>query len=87
VLSESADEYRAWAAQCAAMAARGGREEDKRAWLQLAEKWRALADQADDNKRVAQLAQQMPGEEAVNAPGEARENPRVAFAQPLPGRR
>ena len=30
----SADEYRAWAKQCLVMAARGGREEDKRAWLQ-----------------------------------------------------
>jgi hypothetical protein len=69
VVSESADEYRAWAAQCAAMAARGGRAEDKRAWLQLAEKWRALAEQAEDNKRVAQLAQQKPGEEAVNRSG------------------
>jgi hypothetical protein len=87
VVSESADEYRAWAAQCAAMAARGGRAEDKRAWLQLAEKWRALADRADGSKRVAQLAQQVAGEEAVNAPGEARENPRIAFARPLPGRR
>jgi hypothetical protein len=60
VVSESADEYRAWAAQCRAMAARGGREEDKRAWLQLAEKWRALAEQADNNNRVVQLAQQPP---------------------------
>lgn len=69
MFSESADEYRAWAAQCVAMAARGGREEDKRAWLQLAEKWRALAEQAEDNTRVAQLAQQAPAEEALKRSG------------------
>lgn len=66
-MPESADEYRAWAAQCRAMAARGGREEDKRAWLQLAEKWQALAEQADNNNRVAQLAQQPPAKDALKA--------------------
>ena len=58
MFSGSVDEYRAWAAQCLAMAARAKREEDKRAWLELAEKWRRLAEQTNGNNDVPQLAQQ-----------------------------
>ena len=36
-------EYRAWAAQCHAMAAKAKSDEDKRPWLELAEKWQRLA--------------------------------------------
>ena len=59
----STDEYQAWAKQCLAMAARGGREEDKRAWLQLADKWQRLADQTSNRNHVARQAQQRQPEE------------------------
>jgi len=58
VFQGSADEYRAWAKQCLVMAARGGREEDKRAWLQLADKWQRPADQTSNRNPAAQQAQQ-----------------------------
>jgi hypothetical protein len=57
------DEYRAFAARCFSMAARGGREEDKKAWRDLAEKWQRLAEQAGNHNHVAQQAQQPQPEE------------------------
>jgi len=45
------------------MAARGGREEDERAWLQLADRCQRLADQTSNRNHVAQQAQQPQPEE------------------------
>ena len=45
------------------MAARSGREEDKKAWRELAEKWQRLAEQAGNHNHVAQQAQQPQPEE------------------------
>jgi hypothetical protein len=58
VFQDKADEYRAWAAQCHAMAARAKSDEDKRPWLELAEKWRRLAEQVA-NSTSSQQAQQL----------------------------
>jgi hypothetical protein len=57
VFQDRADEYRAWAAQCRAMAARAKSDEDKRPWLELAEKWQRLAVQVA-NSPSSQQAQQ-----------------------------
>jgi NAD-dependent oxidoreductase involved in siderophore biosynthesis len=63
VFQDRGDEYRGWAKQCLAMAARGGGEEKKMAWLQLADKWQRLAEQAGNHNHVAQQAQQPQPEE------------------------
>jgi hypothetical protein len=54
VFQDRGDEYRAWEAQCRAMAVRAKTDEDRRPWLELADKWRRLAQQANG----AQQAQQ-----------------------------
>jgi hypothetical protein len=54
VFHDKADEYRAWAKQCLAMAARAKAEEDKRPWLELAEKWKNLADAAENRQQAQQ---------------------------------
>jgi hypothetical protein len=61
MFQDRADEYRAWAKQCLAMAARGGREEDKRTWLELADKWQRLAEEAGSRGQQAQQPQSWPG--------------------------
>jgi hypothetical protein len=57
VFQERADEYRAWAAQCHAMAAKAKSDEDKRPWLELAEKWQRLAVQVANSPSSQQIEQ------------------------------
>jgi hypothetical protein len=65
MFEDRADEYRAWAAQCRAMAARAKGEKARTPWLELANKWQRLADGvASDGP--AQQAQQ-PGREKFQA--------------------
>jgi hypothetical protein len=52
VFEDNTDEYRAWAAQCRTMAARAKSDEDGQAWLELAEKWRRLANELSPRNRV-----------------------------------
>jgi hypothetical protein len=59
VFEDRADENRASAAQCHAMAARARSDEDKRPWLELAEKWQRLAEQVA-NSTASQQAQEPP---------------------------
>ena len=65
MFEDRADEYRAWAAQCQAMAARAKSDEDKRPWLELAEKWQRLAVQAA-NSASSQQAEQPHRDENSN---------------------
>jgi len=55
VFEDNTDEYRAWAAQCRTMAARAKSDEDRQAWLELAEKWRRLANELSPRNRVRLL--------------------------------
>jgi hypothetical protein len=57
VFQDRADEYRAWAAQCHAMAARAKSDEDKSPWLELAEKWQRLAVQVANSPSSQQVEQ------------------------------
>jgi hypothetical protein len=65
VFQDKADEYRAWAAQCHAMAARAKSDEDRRPWLELAEKWQRLAVQSA-NAASSQQPQQPQRDENSN---------------------
>jgi hypothetical protein len=54
VFEDNTDEYRAWA-QCRTMAARAKSDEDRQAWLEIAEKWRRLAEEVEGHAAQAQL--------------------------------
>jgi hypothetical protein len=60
MFQDKAGEYHAWAAQCQTMAARGKSDEDKRPWLELAEKWRRLAEQVANSTSSQQAEQPQP---------------------------
>ena len=65
MFQDRTDEYRAWAVQCWAMAARAKTDEDKRPWLELAEKWQRLAEQVAPAGPAQQARQPQPQTEAL----------------------
>ena len=52
-----AQKYRAWATQCLSMAHRAQRDDDKFTWLELADKWQLLAEEAGSRGQQAQQPQ------------------------------
>jgi hypothetical protein len=56
MVSELATEYREIAEQCVAFAAAAWHVEAKIRWLELAEKWRRLAEEVEGHAARAQLA-------------------------------
>jgi hypothetical protein len=60
MFEDRADEYRAWAAQCRAMAARAKGEKARTPWLELANKWQRLADGVASDGPAQQAQQPQP---------------------------
>ena len=77
VFEDNTDEYRAWAAQCRTMAARAKSDEDRQAWLELAEKWRRLANELSPRNRVRLSLPARPRVLQKSVGRTCQENPRV----------